>query len=379
MLLSHKLLKYSVAGLVLACVSTPTFVYAGENSAAAQDNYQIARYILTGISALLLLVIAALGSAAAGAGKIYREREKAAQKNKNASGLASVLLLAAMALPQIAAAAESGRSFASTVGIPVDLYFFFFVVALEIAIIMVLVRIILKLLVVKDKTVAAAPKAKRSFSTWFRKINQTVAIEDEAQLDLQHDYDGIRELDNKVPAWWQYAFYATILFSVVYLYRMFGSETLPDQFTELERANAVAAAKKAEYLKNAANNVDENTVTMMDESGIAAGAILYSKNCLACHGDQGQGGVGPNLTDDYWLHKGGIKDIFYSIKYGWPEKGMKAWEADFSPAQIAQLSSYVKSLHGTNPPGAKEAQGELYNEEENTAEADTAAVSTASN
>ena len=73
--------------------------------------------------------------------------------------------------------------------------------------------------------------------------------------------------------------------------------------------------------------------------------------------------VGPNLTDDYWIHKGGIKDIFKTVKYGVPEKGMKAWETDFSPTQLAEISSYIKSIHGTNPANPKEPQGDLYNDE----------------
>ena len=101
----------------------------------------------------------------------------------------------------------------------------------------------------------------------------------------------------------------------------------------------------------------------MGAGDIAQGAAVYAQNCVACHGDKGQGGVGPNLTDDYWLHKGGIKEIFYSIKYGWQEKGMKSWKDDFSPIQIAQLTSFVKTLHGTNPPMPKAQQGELYTED----------------
>ena len=195
--------------------------------------------------------------------------------------------------------------------------------------------------------------------TFFQKINNTVAVEEEDTLDMEHNYDGIRELDNRVPGWWQWAFIGTILFGVVYLYRMFVSDSMPDQFAELERANEIAAVKQAAYLKNSASNVDENTVKMLDAAGIAAGADLYAKNCIACHGDKGQGSVGPNLTDNYWLHKGSINDVFKVIKYGVPEKGMRAWKDDFSPVQIAQLASFVESIKGTNTPGGKEPQGEL--------------------
>jgi cytochrome c oxidase cbb3-type subunit 3 len=199
--------------------------------------------------------------------------------------------------------------------------------------------------------------------TFFQKFNNTVPIEEEDSLDLSHDYDGIRELDNKIPSWWTWAFFSFVLFGIVYLYRMFVSETLPNQYVELAKANEIAAEQKLEFLKNSANNVDENSVVFLGAADIAQGAAVFAKNCVACHGDKGQGGVGPNLTDDYWLHKGGIKDIFYSIKYGWQEKGMKSWKDDFSPMQIAQLASFVKTLHGTNPPMPKAQQGELYTED----------------
>ena len=99
---------------------------------------------------------------------------------------------------------------------------------------------------------------------------------------------------------------------------------------------------------------------MLDAAGIASGMKLYNTNCGACHGDKGQGGVGPNLTDAYWLHGGSISHVFKSIKYGIVDKGMKSWKEDFSPTQIAQLASFIESIQGTNPPGAKEKQGDLY-------------------
>jgi cytochrome c oxidase cbb3-type subunit 3 len=252
-------------------------------------------------------------------------------------------------------------------GIPHDIYIFFVLVALEFVIVMVLSGMLLKFLKVEKEVTIGKSAKVIAFKNIFQKMNQTVAIEEEHSLDLNHDYDGIRELDNKVPAWWRYAFYASILFGGVYMYRMFVTDTLPNQLQELDQANYAAAIQKAEYLKHAANNVDENTVAMLDASGIVEGSALFTKNCLACHGDKGQGGVGPNLTDEYWLHNGGIKDIFHSIKYGWPEKGMKAWKDDFSPVQIAQLSSYIKSIQGTNPPGGKEPQGTAFTEKTTTA------------
>ena len=127
---------------------------------------------------------------------------------------------------------------------------------------------------------------------------------------------------------------------------------------------AQADIEKAEYLKGAANKVDENSVVLLtNDAALGEGKKLFVASCSPCHGAEGQGVVGPNLTDDYWLHKGGLKDVFKTIKYGVQEKGMKAWKEDFSPVQIAELASYIKSLHGSKPAGAKDPQGELYTED----------------
>jgi len=244
--------------------------------------------------------------------------------------------------------------------IPLETYLMLAVILVEVALILFLVGMMFQFLgLYKTRTVnQETPVAKPSL---FQRLNKTVAIEDEIQLDLNHNYDGIRELDNKTPDWWTYAFYFTILFAVVYLYRMFVSESLPSQLIELKAENQRAEASMSRFLVASANNVDESNVTLLGPEEIIKGSMTFKTNCAVCHGVSGEGNVvGPNLTDDHWLHKGSIKDIFKTIKYGVPEKGMKSWAADFSPLQIAQLASYVKSLHGSNPPNGREKQGELF-------------------
>jgi cytochrome c oxidase cbb3-type subunit 3 len=380
MFLKNKYLSKGLPYLLcLALVSMPWITYANTettNASTPADRYQIIRYTLIGLLLLQIAVIGILGVATRSAAKIYWEKKGNLLPPKNKSNLKTIALVLLFSIAQItgysqdtSAIITSGPSFT----IPVDLIVLGCIVVLESAIILILSRMLLHFLQPQKTSDKKQPHFWKKLS--FQKLNQTVAIEEEHLLDLQHDYDGIRELDNKVPVWWRYAFYATILFGVVYIYRMFIAETMPDQIQELATANEIAAIQKAAYLKNAANNIDENNVTLLDAAGIAEGAILYNKNCLACHGDLGQGGVGPNLTDEYWLHKGGIKDIFISIKYGWPEKGMKSWKEDFSPAQLAQITSYVISLKGTNPAGAKEAQGDKYEETEQET-ANSAAIDT---
>ncbi|MDP4215636.1 MAG: cbb3-type cytochrome c oxidase N-terminal domain-containing protein [Bacteroidota bacterium] len=209
-------------------------------------------------------------------------------------------------------------------------------------------------------TAPAASKPAFSFSAWWTRLNRFKPIVEEADLDLGHDYDGIRELDNKLPPWWKYGFYATMVFAAIYLWRYHVSHTAPLQDEEYTIAVSEAAIQKEAYLKKSANSVDETTVKLLTApSDLGAGKSIFETTCFACHGKNGEGGVGPNLTDAYWLHGGSINDVFKTIKYGWPEKGMKSWKDDFSPSQIAQIASYVKSLTGSNPPNPKPPQGIL--------------------
>lgn len=214
---------------------------------------------------------------------------------------------------------------------------------------------------VKTQTTPVAGASKVAESKIIKSLTDAVPIEEEASILLDHDYDGIQELDNNLPPWWKYGFYLTIVFAFVYMisYHITGTSDL--QGKEYENEMAQAKLEVDEYMKKSANNVDENSVKLLTEaSDLAVGKDVFKASCAACHGQAGEGTVGPNFTDEYWLHGGSVQDIFKSIKYGWVEKGMKAWKEDLSPMQIAQVTSYIKSLKGTNPPNAKAPQGDLY-------------------
>jgi cytochrome c oxidase cbb3-type subunit 3 len=188
-------------------------------------------------------------------------------------------------------------------------------------------------------------------------------MEEEAKIDTGHSYDGIRELDNVTPPWFTTAFLLTIVFGLVYLYRYHVAHSAPLQVEEFKTEMAVAEADKVKFLATQSNNVDESNVKELGAADIAEGKKIFTEKCVACHQAHGgsmPGGVGPNLTDDYWLHGGSIVDVFKTIKYGWPEKGMISWKDQMTPNQMAQTASFVLSLKGTNPPNAKEPQGELY-------------------
>ncbi len=222
-----------------------------------------------------------------------------------------------------------------------------------------------------------------SESWWKRlitKMNDAVPVEEEHKVMTDHSYDGIHELDNSMPPWWLYGFYFTILFSigyVVYYYVLDGS--LQDQ--EYIEEMAEADEQVALYLASLENSIDESNVEMLTEtSELAAGQALFIQYCVACHGANGEGGVGPNLTDKYWLHGGDVKDVFKTIKYGVPAKGMIAWQNQLAPKELQQVASYIISLEGTNPDNAKEPQGDIYERAgEAAVKSDTTAVEADSN
>lgn len=203
---------------------------------------------------------------------------------------------------------------------------------------------------------AALQKNKPGF---LEKVMGLRPIGEEKDIMMEHEFDGISELDNPTPAWFMWLFYSSIVIGVVYLlnYHVFKFSPLQDQEYAIEVEQAKTA--KEAYLAKAGNLIDENTVKADQAAGVVdAGKAIFATNCVACHGAQGEGTVGPNLTDEYWLHGGSVNEVFKTIKYGVPEKGMIAWEKTLTPKQIADVSNYILSLKGTNPANAKAPQGE---------------------
>lgn len=196
----------------------------------------------------------------------------------------------------------------------------------------------------------------------YKKLLGSRPMEEEGEIVLDHNYDGIRELDNKLPPWWVYMFYATIIFGAIYLIRF---HIFNDYDQELEYDREVAAAKLEieAYKKTAKNLVDANTVALLtDASDLNAGKTLFESNCVACHMADGGGGIGPNLTDEYWILGGGIKNVFNTISEGGRDgKGMVAWKQILKPMEIAQVASYVlEKINGETPANPKAAQGEIW-------------------
>ncbi len=219
----------------------------------------------------------------------------------------------------------------------------------------------------KARYEAAKSRTPKLF-TWIRKIYlkllDSKPIEEEKDIIIDHDYDGIKELDNNLPPWWLYGFYITIIFGVIYLlrYHVFDGA---NQYEELETEYAVANAAIEEYKKTAKDLVDVSTVELLtDASSLAFGKEVFETVCVACHKPDGGGSIGPNLTDEYWILGGGIKNVFQTITEGGRDgKGMIAWKNSYKPSEIQQIASYVLSLQGTTPAEPKAPEGEIWVDE----------------
>lgn len=325
------------------------------------------------IALLLVVVIWSLSSVLAMIAK------KVVEQSKQAKKVLMILVIASSSLFSNYALCQDPTTSDSTAAAPVINYggmsstsFWTMgtVIALELLVVLLLV-VFIKGLWKSLHPIAQVATEKKIASSWlvttWNKLDKqfftkAAPIEQEADIMLDHDYDGIKELDNALPPWWKYGFYITIVVAVFYILKFEVWKTGQDQIQEYTTEMAEAKLQTEAYLAEMKENVDEKSVVMSDAAGINAGKELFAKTCVACHMSNGEGGVGPNLTDDYWIHGGSINDVFKTIKYGYPDKGMQAWSSTYSPVQIQQLSSYIKSLKGTNPPNAKAPQGDLYSE-----------------
>lgn len=174
-----------------------------------------------------------------------------------------------------------------------------------------------------------------------------------------HSYDGIEELNNPLPKWWLATFYGTIVFSLIYwgYFELFGGPSHDARLAAaMEQIEARRAAAVVVY-DDASIDLD---ALLADSDALAAGKEQYGAVCVACHGQLGEGLIGPNLTDKYWIHgDGGLEHILDSFRVGYPDKGMPPWGNVIPLDKHAPLAAYVISLQGTDPPNPKEPQGEI--------------------
>lgn len=220
--------------------------------------------------------------------------------------------------------------------------------------------------VAAEKAIIEDAEAKEE-SRVMHALTDAVPVEREHEIMMDHEYDGIRELDNNLPPWWVWMFNVTIVFAVVY---MVWYHVLPygeDQHEEYTAELLQAEEERAAYIALRGEMVDETNVEYLaDDADLKAGRGIFMQHCQACHAQDGGGGVGPNLTDPYWIHGGSVKEIFGVIKYGVPTKGMISWQSQLRPKEMAQVTSYIKTLEGTTPAAPKEPQGELWTAPDNS-------------
>lgn len=199
------------------------------------------------------------------------------------------------------------------------------------------------------------------YKNLMQKLTRAEPVENNDLLLLHHNYDGIQELDNRLPPWWLYLFYGGIVFGAIYLVRyeiMDGD----DQETEFRKEMAQAKADVAKYMLTAPDQMNESKVTKLTEAAdLDKGKTIFQTNCAACHRADAGGQIGPNLTDDHWIFGGSVKNLFHTISNGGRDgKGMVAWNATLKPTEIQQVASYILSLQGSNPKDPKAPDGDVW-------------------
>ena len=237
---------------------------------------------------------------------------------------------------------------------------------------------------VQDKPKAKAKEEivqRESFWSRFDRnvLTQAVPVEKEEDIMLNHDYDGIKELDNNLPPWWKWGFYFTIIWSFIYVLHFHVFKTGYSQDQEyIASVQAADEAQKIRMEKMADMVTPENVKQLTDASALSDGKDVFTKNCTACHGQNLEGGVGPNLTDPNWIHGGGIKNVFKTITNGVPLKGMISWKSQLSPKTIQAVASYILSMQNTHPANAKAAEGDIWVDASAPAPVDSNTVTAAS-
>ncbi|HPJ52542.1 MAG TPA: cbb3-type cytochrome c oxidase N-terminal domain-containing protein [Flavobacteriales bacterium] len=358
--------------MILAGLAAPLAMAAQDAAPAVAGSGPAmeTNYLLLGVAVLQVIIILALSSIMRNLGGNGSAWARRMAVKRAAAGAA---VLAFVAWPAEASAAVPGTMFLVTTAtlfwMLISANLILFVVLL--AQLNVLRGMVRTLSGREEEELALAKEAEEpSFAdTILHKLTQAVDVEHEEDVLMHHEYDGIRELNNVLPPWWLWLFYGTIIWGVVYLVNVHILGVMPLQAEEYEQEMAQAKEDVAAYLAQFSNLVDESNVTVAtDEATLASGESIYKQFCVACHGANGEGGVGPNMTDAYWIHGGGIKNVFKTIKYGVPQKGMISWQSQLKPSEMQAVASYILTLQGTDPPNQKEPQGEIWKEEAAPAE-----------
>jgi cytochrome c oxidase cbb3-type subunit 3 len=357
-------MKKSILATLLLLSAFNVFSQEVVKEASKMDTGNILYIAMGTLAGILLLVIFVLSSVVRTA---FQAKINDAIKSKTMQSILAVLFLGA-AGNSMAANPDSQYGLYDSTPIagmhPAGFYSLFIVLLIELFVILWLSLILMRLISKKEAKVAVEiePKVSKpnAISDFFvRKVFGVKSIETDKDVMLDHEYDGIRELDNDLPPWWKYGFYLTILSGIIYFVGYQVTHTFKSSSEEYQSEMAEAEASVKAYRASLALQVDEtNAIFTDDPKQLDLGQKIFMKNCAVCHGNSGEGLVGPNFADKYWLYGNTPSDLFAIVKNG-TNKGMKAWKDELSPVDIQNVIGYIHTIEGTNPPNAKEAQGEL--------------------
>jgi cytochrome c oxidase cbb3-type subunit 3 len=280
--------------------------------------------------------------------------------------IGATLMYLLMAVPGFAQEAETSfvkqmeQMDSNTLALLAIIIVVLLVIVIIISVMLYMLSFLTGVLKIENPDLAAEPSWWETFKTKYV-VGKYRPIEEEKDIQLNHSYDGIVERDNFMPPWLKYLFYITIVSAIVYFlyYSVFGlgMTQIEEYEASLEQASQEAEARGATMLVS----IDETNVEFDSSTpAIKAGEELFATNCAACHAMDGGGGIGPNLTDEYWIHGGDIKSVFSVVKYGVVEKGMIPWQDQLGAEEMQQVSSYVLSLQGITPANPKDPQGEKF-------------------
>lgn len=340
-----------VADVAPAIKSTPIYEQLGLSST----------WLFIVMTIFTLLLLAVVWSMASSTKNILKYKQDAIKKKKNISK--TLMVLFAMTFSGTLIAADGGAAVSESL-IPFPNSVFWAYITVDVVLIMIMIYFagIVKGSisdVIVLRRIFKWEKWKNLKAKWKIMLTKSIPIEEEGSILLDHDYDGITELDNQLPPWWKYGFYITIVWAFVYFfyYQVFEIGNL--QAAEYNAEMAEGERQMAEYKAAHPEMITADNVELLtDASSITQGRTIYQTLCVSCHMDGGRGGVGPNLTDDYWIYGNDIAGVFNTISEG-ANNGMAAWKTLMPANEIQAVASYLMQLPEIPVPEGKEPQGDL--------------------
>lgn len=357
------LIKYLKPSLTMLLVLLGTTLLSQQTTALVEEEIDRPIYEDLGMSPTLLASIMVIFTAVlvgfvislAGSTRNILEYKRSKLKD----GLKMILVLAGLFVAPNLFAAEAAAAPSQYLISFSDTAFWTF---LTLDIILVMIILYLTGVVRGVLSEYKVPSKMNVFARWNKTMTDAVPIESESSILLDHDYDGIKELDNNLPPWWKYGFYITIVWGVIYLfyYNVFNVGMLQEQefLAEMEDGErAVAEYKKAHPVLITADNV----TLLEDDASISKGQQVYTQYCQTCHMEKGRGGAGPNLTDNSWIYGNDIKTVFTTVSEG-TKNGMAKWSDIISAEDIQAVASYVLHFDPVLPPEGKQPEGKVIAE-----------------